>query len=193
MSSENPSLRLPVYDEFFHSLAGLALPISVSELHGIMCGYLCANADNQGESYLRALLNNKKDEQTRIAATAMFAVYSISQQQIDNFDFEFELLLPDDETTLVSRAGAFSEWCQGFTQALTSAGISQDHFYDEESQEALQHIVEFGELDCDTLDVDEEDEKALVEVCEYTRLAVLRLHGDLVANERERGGSDTTH
>ncbi len=193
MSSDNNTLHLPDYDAFVESISGVALSISAAGLHGMMCGYLCAGADNQGEGYLRALLNNKKDEGTRTAELAMFSAYSISQQQIANFDFDFELLLPDDDEPLVERAQAFSEWCEGFTQGLSMAGVGPDHFYDEEAQEALQHITEFSELDSSTLDVDEEDEKALMEVSEYARLAVLRLHGDLIANERERSGSETTH
>lgn len=193
MSGENVRLELPEYDQFLESLVGLPLSISASGLHGMMCGFLCAGADRQGEAYLRALLNNKKDEASRLAELAMFSVYSISQQQIANFDFEFALLLPNDEQALVERAQAFSEWCEGFTQGLNMAGVDADQFYDEEAQEALQHITEFAELDCDTLDVDEEDEKALLEVSEYARMAVLRLHSDLIANEKERCGSDTTH
>jgi uncharacterized protein YgfB (UPF0149 family) len=193
MSEENNPLHLPNYDGFADSIAVLALEISSSELHGMMCGYLCAGADSQGEAYLRALLNNKKDEASRSALLAMFAVFSVSQQQISNFDFEFELLLPDDNEPLIMRAQAFSEWCEGFTQGLDMAGVGLDQFYEEEAQEALQHIIEFAELDCDSLDVDEQDESALMEVSEYTRMAVIRLHGDLVMNERERGGSEMTH
>ena len=193
MSVENTHLHLPEYTDFAESISVLSLNISGSELHGMMCGYLCAGADSQGEAYLRALLNNKKDEESRNALLVMFSVYTISQQQINNFDFDFEMLLPDDNESLVERAQAFSEWCEGFTQGLTMAGVGVDQFYEEEAQEALQHIIEFAELDCETLDVDEEDEKALMEVSEYARLAVIRLHGDLVMNERERGGSETTH
>lgn len=193
MSVENKHLSLPDYDDFVDVLSYLSLPASASSLHGMMCGYLCAGADTQGEAYIRALLNNKKDEESRNAALAMFEIFSISQQQISNFDFEFEMMLPDDQEPLRERALAFSEWCEGFTQALTLAGVSMDEFYEEDAQDAMQHMIEFAELDCDTLDVDEDDERALVEVSEYARMAVIRLHGDLKLNERERGDSDTTH
>lgn len=193
MSLDNDHLHLPNYDDFVQSISALALTISGSELHGMMCGYLCAGADSQGEAYIRALLTNKKDEQSRNALLSMFSVFSISQQQINNFDFEFEMLLPDENESLVIRAQAFSEWCEGFTQSLTIAGVGVEQFYEEESQDALQHLIEFAELDCDTLEVGEEDEKALMEVSEYARMAVLRLHSDLVLHERERGGSETTH
>ena len=194
MSAENNRLHLPDYDHFTHSIEVLALEISSSELHGMMCGYLCAGADSQGEAYLRALLNNKKDEESRAAIMAMFAVFSVSQQQINNFDFEFEMMLPGDDQSLLERAQAFSEWCEGFTQGLSMAGVDGNQFYEEEAQEALQHITEFADLDVDSLDVDEEDEKALMEVSEYARMAVIRLHGDLIMNERERGSSqEITH
>ncbi|HAU1153019.1 TPA: UPF0149 family protein [Legionella pneumophila] len=193
MSLDNDSLHLPKYDDFVQSISVLALTMSGSELHGIMCGYLCAGADSQGEAYIRALLNNRKDEQSRNALLSMFSVFSISQQQINNFDFEFQMLLPDDDESLVIRAQAFSEWCEGFTQGLTIAGVGVEQFYEEESQDALQHLIEFAEMDCESLEVGEEDEQALMEVTEYTRMAVLRLHSDLVLHERELGDSGTTH
>ncbi len=193
MSVENEPMSLPDYNGFVDAISYLSLPISASNLHGIMCGYLCAGADAQGESYLRALLNNKKDGQSRHALLAMFEVFSVSQQQINHFDFEFQMMLPGEDESLIERAKAFSEWCEGFTQALTLSGVSTDSFYEEEAQDALHHLVEFAQLDCEGLDVDEGDERALMEVSEYTRMAVIRLHGDLKTENRTRGGSDLTH
>lgn len=193
MSAEQNPLHLPKYDDFVESIAVLILEQSASALHGLLCGYLCAGADTQGEAYIRALLHNKKDEDSRRAILSLFSAFSISQQQINHFDFSFELLLPDEYEPLMDRAKAFSQWCEGFSQGLSMAGVDADQFYEEEAQEALQHISEFAELDYDSLDVEEDDERSLMEVVEYTRMAVIRLHGDLVMNERERGGAGTAH
>ncbi|MFA6302748.1 MAG: UPF0149 family protein [Legionella sp.] len=193
MSEEHPPLHLPSHDEFVESIAVLTLHISASELHGTMCGYLCAVAYDQGEAYLRALLNNKKDKASRNALVSLFSVYSVSQQQITNFDFAFEMMLPDENSSLFDRAEAFTGWCEGFVQGLNLSGVDADQFYEEDAQEALLHISEFSQLDCESLDIGEEDEKAFMEICEYTRMAVLRLHGDLVAQERDRGSFETTH
>lgn len=194
MSNQNNALHLPAYQTFIDTISVLALPISGSELHGVMCGYLCAGASKEGEAYLRAIMvKNKKDDSTRAAALAMFDVYLISQQQLTNFDFEFQLLLPEEQEPLVARAQAFSEWCEGFTQGMTMAGVSYEQLQEEESQEALQHILEFAQLDYESLDVDEDDEKALVEVSEYARMAVLRIYGDLVEDTSRRRSSSTTH
>ncbi|MGQ3889086.1 UPF0149 family protein [Legionella sp. CNM-1927-20] len=180
MSAETNLARLPTYQEFVNKVAILSLPISSSELHGIICGYLCAGATQKAESYLQALiLQNKKDEFTRAAAMAIFDTYTITQQQITNLDFTFQLLLPDEESPLIDRAQAFSQWCEGFTQGITLSGVNYELLDEEDSREALQYIVEFAQLDYDSVDVSEEDEKALVEISEYTRMAVLRLSEDL--------------
>lgn len=192
-SSEHDSLHLPDYQTFVESIAALTLQITASELHGLLCGYLCAGADRQGESYVRALLQNKSNPESRNALLSLFSVFSISQQQISSFDLEFSMLLPQEENPLHERAKAFSQWCEGFTQGLTLAGVDADHLYEEDAQDALQHLVEFAELDYDSLDVDEDDERALMEVTEYARMAVIRLHGDLMMHKRKDGHSGTTH
>ncbi|MFI4918478.1 MAG: UPF0149 family protein [Legionellales bacterium] len=194
MSLENSQLHLPEYDDFVLSVPILSLNVSASGLHGIMCGHLCAGADSQGEAYLRALLSDKKDERSRSALLVLFSVYAISQQQLANFDFEFELLLPDADEALSDRAQAFTEWCEGFIQGLTMAGVGIEHFYEEDTQETYQHLVEFAALDCDFFDADaEDDERALMEVSEFTRMAILQLHRDLMENEDERGDPEATH
>ncbi|MBN9231441.1 MAG: hypothetical protein BGO90_02650 [Legionella sp. 40-6] len=190
MSAEKEHLSLPPYELFVDAIAFLSLPVSASALHGMMCGYLCAGADAQGEAYIRALLDNKKDQASRQAILALFEVFSISQQQISHFDFEFQMMLPSAEESLELRARAFSEWCDGFTQALTLVGVGVEQFSEEDAQNALQHMIEFAELDCDSLEVDEEDERALMEVSEYARMAVIRLHGDLAMSKR---GGDIAH
>lgn len=193
MPFENNPIHLPAYQTFSDSISVLDLPISSSELHGMMCGYLCAGASSEGETYLRALTPNKRDESTRAAALAIFEIYSVSQHQLANYNFEFQLLLPDEHEPLISRARAFSEWCEGFTQGMAIAGIGYEQLHEEESQEALRHLLEFAQLEYESLQIDEEDERALMEVSEYTRMAVIRLYGDLISDEEEHGSPTTKH
>lgn len=193
MSTSPVPLQLPDYREFVELIETLALPISASELHGLLCGYLCAGAISEGETYLRALLSNKNEAVSREAALAMFEIYAVSQQQINHFDFEFKMLLPDDDAPLVERAQAFSEWCEGFTQGITLVGVDQEQLHEEEAQEALQHLVEFAQLDYASLDIEEADEKALWDVSEYARMAVLRIHADLLTSHLDDGQSETAH
>lgn len=193
MSTPNTPLHLPDYDRFVESISILSLPISGSELHGVMCGYLCAGATSEGEAYIRALMTHRKDPSLRETALALFGLYAVSQQQMTNVDFGFQLLLPDERASLAERAQAFSEWCEGFTQGITMAGVGYEQLQEEDAQEALQHLTEFAQLDYQALHIDEEDEQALMEVSEYARMAVLHIHDDLQASHQTKGPTQTAH
>ena len=173
--------QLPEYDIFCEQIAALALPISASQMHGTLSAYLCMGALFKGEAYLRALTTNHRGELTKIAIEALFNVYTISLYQMQQDNFSFQLLLPDDEQSLSERAQAFSEWCVGFIKAVENIGVNKN-LLEEDSQEALSHLTEFSELDYHALQINEEDERALMEVSEYTRMAVLRLYWDIKIN-----------
>ena len=128
-----------------------------------------------------------------MASMLIFDMLSASQHQIQNFDFEFQMFLPDEHESIVERAQSFSEWCEGFMQGLDINGIHDDNFEDEEARETLYHIQEFSELDFDDLKSGEEEEKALMEVTEYTRMAVLRLFGEIQALKQQPEETGTTH
>ncbi len=195
MSLENHKLQLPSHDDFANALAILALPISGSELHGIMCGYLCAGAIREGEYYLSALSADYKDSESRRATLMMFEIYSLSQQQLSDFNFNFQLLLPSEKESLATRAQAFSEWCAGFIQALELAGINSANLDDEDTEDIFQHLSEFAQLDYGNINVDEEDdddENAFMEVSEYARMSIVSLYHSLHSQHKGQY-SNTTH
>ncbi|HBI21020.1 MAG TPA: YecA family protein [Legionella sp.] len=193
MLTNTAPLSLPIYQTVIDSITPLALSISGSELHGMMCGYLSAGAVQKGDAYLRALLAHQNDATIRTAAPVLFEVYAISQQQIEGSGFEFQLLLPDEEEPLLERVKSFSEWCDGFTQGIRMAGVDMDTFQDDDAQDAIEHITEFAELDYHSLQFDEDDERALTEISEYARMAVLHIYSDLTANHQGLDDPETTH
>ena len=192
MSSHINPYDLPNYDAFSEAISGLALPMSNAHLHGMMCGYLSAGAMVEGEAYLRTLIINKTDENTHEAVCELFHVYTITQQQLSDLGFDFQLFLPDITQSLSHRAQAFSEWCSGFTHGITQADID-DQQLQAETQEAMHHLNEFAELDYKSLRVEAEDEHALMEVTEYTRMAVLHIHSDVHAHIKETKKNKITH
>lgn len=189
MLSENNPVVLPSYDVLAEQLAVLDLSVSCSEFHGILCGYLCAGAVHDAEMYLRTLIITKDTKKVRKDALAvLYAVYEVSRRQIDSMDFEFHLLLPDEDVSLKERAHAFSEWCESFTEGMTLAGVDFNQLEDEESEEALTHFFEFAEMDYEHLDMSEENERAFFEVSEYARMAVLRLKSDIQSGQPDDKG-----
>jgi yecA family protein len=193
MPTIRDSLQLPSCQSFSDSIASLALPFSSSELHGIMCGHLSAGAVREGIAFLGTLTPTINDPSARSAMLAIFEVYTVTQHQIESAGFEFQLLLPDDAESLSYRAESFSDWCEGFTQGIRMAGVDYDALEDEDTQDALQHITEFADLDYQSLQVEEADERALVEIEEYTRMAVLHIYNDLRTGHPDRNDGETAH
>ena len=192
MLTDDSSPRLPDYETLSELLLPLELPISLSEIHGLLCGYLALGADSQAETYLRALLSSKKNTQSRTLTLALFELHAISQQQLAEFGFDFQMLLPNEEASLNERAQAFSDWCEGFSQAITLSGLAIDTL-DDDTQNALQHITEFADLDHESLHVDEDDERALLDITEYTRMAVIQLYTELHVRHHHTPNSDKAH
>ena len=179
MPPVSESIPLPSYQRFLDAISVLNLPISGSELHGVMCGYLSTGSIDQGNLYLRALIAKPANEAERLAMLTLFETYAASQQQIEGFGLEFELLLPDDDESLLHRAQTFSEWCDGFLQGLRMSGVDYNQLEDDAVQDAIAHIGDFADLDYQSLEFGEADEQSLMEITEYTRMAVLHIHSDL--------------
>lgn len=181
-------IQVPSFRTFSEAIIPLDLPISASELHGVMCGYLASGSHRLGESYLRALIVKKNEAMTRDAARMLFSLYTITEQQLQGSDFEVSLMLPDDSAPIFERARAFSEWCEGFSQGLTVSGLQLSELSSEEAKEAVEHITEFADLDYESVSVDETDEKALTDVVEHTRMGFLHIYYDTHQNKKADSG-----
>ena len=95
MTLSDGVMTLPDYQRVSQAVARLNLPISCAELLGVLCGYLAAGGRRQGESYLQSILVKPHSEERRAAATVLFDIFMISQHQLSNLGFDFELLLPN--------------------------------------------------------------------------------------------------
>ena len=161
-------------------LAKYAAGFSAAEAHGMATGLLCANKKLESDRWLKELIetNSGIDDEQRGILTRLFE--ETRQLLTSNDDFEFDLLLPNDEEHLIERIVALKNWCQGFLFGIGS--MSQQSNYSRDAQDILKDITEFTKLDTNTEDEDEEDEVALMELIEYLRSAVLLLRDELQPN-----------
>lgn len=169
---------MPSYQQLLDAISILNIPVSGSEFHGIVCGFLSTGSLDQGNVYLRSFIAKPVNEVSRNAMLVLFEIYAASQEQINGLGFEFQLLLPDEDESLSHRAQAFSEWCDGFLQGIRMSGINLRSLEDETVQEALQHIKDFAHLDYQSLEFGEADEQSLMEITEYARMTVLHVHSE---------------
>lgn len=167
-----PDFALPGWSEVAAAIDRDALACSPAELHGALCGWLAGGATDAPD-WLRQVMVDPglalpKD------ADALDRMHAASLAQLDDPQFGFQLLLPDNDG-VSARAEAVFAWCRGF---LGGFGLVPDgRALSEEGQEALRDLANLAAAQMDD-EGDGEDEEALAEIEEYLRVAVLLLHAD---------------
>jgi uncharacterized protein YgfB (UPF0149 family) len=159
----------------------LGLGVDPSELHGALCGWLAGGGKNAPDWPARVLV----DDQLSVpeAGSTLDELRLASAAQLEDRDFDFDLLLPED-VSLSERAEGLFGWCRGFLGGFGLAAGAEPPL-SEEGQEALNDMARLAQASAESSD-DEEDEDALAELEEFVRVAVLLLHGDCVMGPRHR-------
>jgi len=172
------------------SLAAAGAVLALAELHGGVCGALCAG----GADAARRWLLDSLDDADAGAATAMDGgsaenagssfrppaavaddleeLIGTSSKLLEDPELTFEPLLPSDDAPLAEQVEALAAWCQGFLSGVGStapAAVEGD---------ALGEILrDFAEISRAGLSEDEEaghdqPDFALAEIHEYVRVSV---------------------
>ena len=165
-------------------IARQSLAMSAPELHGALCGWLAGGGASTPAWLSPVLVDDTLDAPAPGSALDLLRIGSAAQ--LADRSFNFDLLLPGIDSSLVDRSGALFDWCRGFLGAFGLASGSQPPL-SEEGTEALGDLAKLAGAQPQD-DGDEEDEDALIEIEEYVRVAVLLLHGDcvLAAEYRQR-------
>lgn len=175
------------YNELFNEANNVP---SVAEVHGLICGFICAGSITDGKSWLEPIISHLGSKDIELLNTykkLLLEIHETTSLKLQEFSFDFELLIPNDDAPLQERAEALSYWCQGFIVALNRAGINYKKMPPSETKEAIHHIIEISKLDYKMIDVTESDELAYNEVMEYVRMAVILVYAELAAG---KGQSD---
>ena len=174
---------LPGYAELAVELAAQETGLDPAELHGSLCGWLAGAGARDRAGWFAAVMADPLLP-SPAADSLLDRLYTASVQQLESADFEFELLLPDDERPVNERGDALMAWGRGFLGGFgLAAGESPP--LSEESSEALADLARItaSELSYEDPGADEE---ALGEVTEFVRVAVMLVHSDCVLGPRHR-------
>ncbi len=174
----NIASSLPNYAELTTLLNKIQPGLHPAEAHGLLCGYLCFTSkpeklDAQLEKFF---LSGKKNKEAR---AILLQLYETSHHSLKQFSFDFNLILPDDDTDINVRAEALSLWCQGFLTGLAQSPTSLQNHPVNEVVEALNDLTEIAQLHFGNISPNEEDETAYVELTEYVRLSALLIFNEL--------------
>jgi uncharacterized protein len=181
MMSAQPSPTLPSLFEIEDAVRAQGLGVGASELHGALCGWLAGGGDSS--RWLSQVLAD--DAVTNpVAGSALDRLREASVAQIEDRDFGFELLVPEQEASLAERSSGLFDWCRGFLGGFGLAAGAHPPLT-EESSEALVDIAKLAAA-MPQDEGDEDDEAALIEIEEFVRVAALLLHGDCALGARHR-------
>lgn len=183
---------LPTYTEVANALNKSPAKLSAAQAHGVMCGLLCATNDQAGTLWLTIIFGDKKKHKPD---EVLHQLYEESYQQLNDFSFEFSLLLPEEEVDINQRAEALGLWCQGFLTGLDQAKVPIQNRAPDEITEALNDLIEIAKVNYGDIVDNEEDETAYFELVEYVRLAVLMIFQELRSSNptREVGENNSLH
>ena len=160
-------------DAISQFLSAYDTEIGAPEFHGLMAGYLCANTSSSAEVRLGLYQDWLEARFDAGEVDVLEKLYVNTQQSLDEFsDFDFRVLVPNDDLPITTRSLALSHWCSGFLSGFGSAGRYDEGNLAEEVSEALTDFLKIAAMAKDVPD-GEENEVDLLEISEYVRIAVL--------------------
>lgn len=198
LSSAPPPFDYDAYATLFQKLG---LELAPAEAHGGLAGLLCATDTVTVEQWIAELMAGKPtimladdgvtgaDDDT----PTLRRLYELTTDQLEDPDYGFTLLLPDDAHPLAERAEALSQWCQGFLWGLGLGGIQDEAKLPGDVNEVMRDMSEISRLRFADQGGGNEDETAYAEIVEYVRMAALLVYEELRPLRVARPDGDVVH
>jgi uncharacterized protein YgfB (UPF0149 family) len=117
------------------------------------------------------------DALVKEAIKAFKALFDEMKQLLNDPEMGFELMLPDEEVSLVKRLQALGQWCQGFVYGIGRGGVTTGMLKGD-AAELLKDFAEISRIS-EEAEGSEEDEEAYMELVEYIRVGVLLINEEL--------------
>ncbi len=172
---------LASHSPVFERLTRLLDPLNPAELHGLLCGLLCADPNLNCDRWLSCVHEELADmgESSESADDLLRKLFEYGAAQLSDSDCAATPLLPEDEAPLRQRTDALGAWCQGLLFGLGLGQADRHHALSEESREFLHDAAEIARVGFETEEATEADETAYAEVVEYLRVGLLIVQQDL--------------
>jgi len=170
------------YPRLDQCIEGSALSPSPAEVHGILCGLICAGHPQADTTWLAemGLQSTPGDLLAQNCEAQLRDLAERTHADIEGPGLGFSPLLPSDEMPLQERATAVYDWCRGFLYGLGLAGVS-DHDLSDQTREVFRDFTEITRLDLADLDEGEDNEDALTEIVEFLWVAAMLVYEERVA------------
>jgi uncharacterized protein len=181
-----PATTILDYDALCDSLAHAGAVVTPAELHGGICGSLCAGGAQAAAIWLEDCLADQRVASSGDLTTALIAVIETSLGALEGRELAFEPLLPDDDAPLDEQVHALAVWCHGFVAGLGAsapelAKRSPTGANDGALAEVIKDFTEISRAGLSEEEAAGQDQLdfALAELREYVRAGVQIVFEDL--------------
>jgi yecA family protein len=163
------------------SLQDAEADYNAAEAQAIACGLLSVNIASDKIEWVKLIFGEiEADNVSQHKAIKLSGeMFEDTKKQLQDSNFGFELLLPEEDESLYSRVEALQQWCSGFILGVGMAGVKDYKKLPEDSREILADITEIGTVGEFDLENEEESEDAFSEISEYVRMGVLLINEEL--------------
>ena len=158
------------------------LELSPAEIHGCLTGLLAAGTAPDPESALAATCRLLDAEIYGELAAQVMGLYRLTAEHLEDEDFDFYPLLPDDEEEIGTRTEAMAGWCRSFLAGFAERAGGRSGL-PEDSGEVLKDFAAIAQAAVEEGEDDEEGlEESYMELVEYLRFAALNVYLDTRGN-----------
>lgn len=167
-------MNSPEYHALQAALGGSPGGSIAAEVHGTLCGLLCAGVGDLPEAWIHNTLADAEEYTFgghEDARSQLERLHDATLAGLEGHEMGFALLLPDDDASLADRAAALAAWCNGFLYGLAVRGLRPMEELPDELREILSDFTEIGRAGVAEEEAEEAGESAYVELVEYVRVA----------------------
>ena len=164
------------YQSINDQLLKMGAVCSAAELHGMVCGQLAAGRQRDEDDWvqqLREFADLIHFESTQEQRSVFLDVVSESARALDDTNFAFQLLLPDDRCPIDDRIRELGLWCHSFLYGFGASGIRGEAEIPADTATVLRDFAQISVNLRDNEDNDAADEADWTELVEYARVAAL--------------------
>ena len=202
-----PGSSAPEYDALHESLVHAGIVLALPELHGGICGALCAGGADAALRWLDDAFADDRsgdgDDSGSLAPIrgALNELVDSTLVMLEDGALTFEPLLPSEDAPLDTQVQALAGWCQGFLAALGEHAPEiaaprpevkpEPGSSDAAGADLTEILTDFAEIsraglsDDDAADRDQAD-FALAELKEYARISTQIMFDELRPQRDER-------
>jgi len=157
---------------------------NAGQVHGLLCSRLAVTGAEGATRWFAQILEDidPNNAQRGECEEVLDSLCATTWRQLVERQSEFNLVLPGDEETLLQRAEAMAQWCEGFLHGLVSEKHSEDlkkRLAAEPLADIIKDMLQITRATIDDDEDEEDNESAFVELQEYLRVAVQLAYEEL--------------